>query len=172
MPAEPKTPGEVAYEAYHSPYLGNWRGHGDHGKAAWEKAAEAVRHQLGCQNRTDELVSAHLIRDVGMIRDIRKVMHEWRTIDPDFDTGGVYDNEPSKLSPRFSTPLSPRRKRRRRVRRTPARSKASLPHRQSGSRGHVANCQAAVLNLVTGERVLGVQEARVSQPGDRTTALS
>lgn len=36
----------------------------------------------------------------------------------------------------------------------------------------MANCQAASLDLVAGERVLGVQEARVSQPFDRPPALS
>jgi hypothetical protein len=105
-----KTPGEVAWEAYRSALMvwtpGPPAGE-DYISPAWEAAATAVRHQLGCQNRTDELVSAHLIRDVGMIRDIRKVIHEWRTIDPDFTEGGYYDCDAIKAIAAILDPDEP-----------------------------------------------------------------
>ncbi len=95
MPAG-KTPGEVAYEAYHFPYPGNWRGYGDHGKAAWEKAAQAVRKQAGEEIQASEgkpaTIITQAVMDMQRVSDIRavlasygsnhtKVMGEWVYMD-------------------------------------------------------------------------------------------
>lgn len=90
MTNKPKTPGEVAWEAYISTLVKTPAGYGPanggYTSPAWEAAAQAVRKQVGEEIRavqdmgTGAVTSA--IMESRKVRDIRAILREWHAQTP------------------------------------------------------------------------------------------
>ncbi len=92
MANKPKTPGEVAWEAYISTLVEtpDRAARGGYSSPAWEAAAQAVRKQVGEEIQAVEGKPAPIITqavmDMNRVIGIRAVLATWREAKTDEDT--------------------------------------------------------------------------------------